>query len=246
MHLDILQSDSNGNGYILHNDSEALLIEAGCHLSLVKKALKFNIKKIVGALITHEHGDHAKYASEYIKQAGIDLYSSAGTFAALKLQSHRTRQIKAGAFYTIGGFKILPFDIKHDAAEPLGFLINHKETGTILFLTDTMYSPYTFTGLNNVIVEANYSTEILAQRMEQAEIPLFVKNRIIKAHMSFENTLSLLAANDLKQVNNIVLIHLSHKHSDENMYREQTEQQTGKAVTIAKPGVSIPFNKTPF
>ena len=47
MKLKCLGSGSSGNCYILENDSEALIIEAGIPFMTVKKALDFNINKIV-------------------------------------------------------------------------------------------------------------------------------------------------------------------------------------------------------
>lgn len=49
-------SSSSGNGYILENENEALLIECGCRFMDCKKAMNFQISKIVGCLISHEHG----------------------------------------------------------------------------------------------------------------------------------------------------------------------------------------------
>lgn len=54
--LKCLGSNSNGNGYILENENEALLIECGCRLMDCKKAMNFKTSKIVGALVSHEHG----------------------------------------------------------------------------------------------------------------------------------------------------------------------------------------------
>ena len=50
------------------------------------KALNFNVSKIVGCIVTHEHGDHAKYYHEFVK-SGIDVYSTDGTKESL-LKSH--------------------------------------------------------------------------------------------------------------------------------------------------------------
>ena len=61
MRLRCLGSSSLGNCYLLENDRECLVLEAGLPMKEVKKALDFDISKIVGVLITHEHGDHAKY-----------------------------------------------------------------------------------------------------------------------------------------------------------------------------------------
>ena len=42
MELTVLASSSSGNGYILHNDNEALIIEAGVRFKEAQKALDFN------------------------------------------------------------------------------------------------------------------------------------------------------------------------------------------------------------
>jgi len=245
MKLHIIGTGSKGNSYILQNDSEALLLEAGCNFAEVKKALGFNLRKVAGCLITHEHGDHAKFI-ENVAKASIDTYSHVKTFEALKVFGHRYKAIEPMRMLEIGRFRVLPFEVKHDAAAPLGFLINHPDTGNVLFLTDTMYSPYTFEGLNNIIVEANYSTEIIKRKCDEQLLPIFLRDRVIKSHLSFENCTKLLLANDLTKVNNIVLIHLSDGNSDEAMFKDETEKQTGKLVTVARNGMVIDFNKTPF
>jgi len=55
MKLEVLGSSSLGNCYILSDDNEALLIECGVSFNEVKKALNFNVKKIVGCVVSHSH-----------------------------------------------------------------------------------------------------------------------------------------------------------------------------------------------
>ena len=55
MNLKVLGSGSSGNCYLLENETECLVIEAGLPLMEVKKAIGFNIKKIVGVVASHEH-----------------------------------------------------------------------------------------------------------------------------------------------------------------------------------------------
>jgi glyoxylase-like metal-dependent hydrolase (beta-lactamase superfamily II) len=55
MILDCLGSNSSGNSYLIHDDSECLVIEAGVNMSESKKALDFNIDKIRGVIISHGH-----------------------------------------------------------------------------------------------------------------------------------------------------------------------------------------------
>lgn len=155
MRLHILNSNSQGNAYILYNQDEALLIEAGVNFDRVKQVLNFQLSKVAGCIISHEHKDHCKYVNDVLK-ASIDVWATAGTHQAMgTADHHRARITFSGDQFSAGKFKIKPFDVKHDAAEPAGFLINHPECGTVLFLTDSYYSEYKFPGLNNVIIEAN-------------------------------------------------------------------------------------------
>ena len=71
--LKVLGSGSSGNCYILENENEALIIEAGLPFMEVKKALNFNVMKIVGMISSHEHGDHYKYFEQYKMQESIRL-----------------------------------------------------------------------------------------------------------------------------------------------------------------------------
>lgn len=246
MRLTIIGSNSQGNCYILQNDEEALIIECGVNISRIKEALNFKIRKVAGCILTHEHGDHAASLAD-IGKLGINTYSSFGTFEACKIRSHRHKVLVPLREQQIGNFKVLPFDTKHDAAQPLGFFIQHAETGNILFLTDTMYSQYKFRGMHNLIIEANFSQAIIKQKQESGVLPKFLKDRVISSHLSIENCVSLLEANDLSQVNNIVLIHLSDGNSDEADFKTQVEKCTGKNVFVARANMEIDnFNKTPF
>ena len=56
MRLRVVDTGSKANGYILGNDEEVLLIEAGCSFMDVKKALDFNIRPICGLICSHSHG----------------------------------------------------------------------------------------------------------------------------------------------------------------------------------------------
>ena len=244
MKLKVLGSSSKGNSYILESDSQVLVIEAGIRLSEVKKAIGFDVNKIVGCIISHEHGDHAAYINDFTKSA-IDVFCSRGTASNFNV-NHRLHEIAAGTMIQIGEFKVLPFDVVHDAAEPFGFLINHRESGNILFLTDTFYSEFTFRDLNNIILEANYDLAILEANIKSGKLNPSIRNRIVTSHMSLQTAKELLSANDLSKVNNIVLIHLSDGNSDAVNFKKEIEQVTGKTITIADGGTEIILNKTPF
>ena len=246
MKLKIIGTGSKGNAYILKNENEALLIECGVNISDIKKALDFDLSKVVGCLCTHEHMDHSKAIWDVMK-LGIDVYASSGTLKSRYVdEQSRANPVVSRQNFKAGNFKIMAFDVKHDAKEPLGFLIEHPDCGRVLFLTDTFYCKYTFPNLNNIIVEANYSKEIIDRKFGPESGKEFLRNRILKSHFSLENCKEMLSANDLSKVNNIVLIHLSDSNSDEKQFQKEVSELTGKNVTVASNGMEIPFKITPF
>lgn len=246
MKLTVLNSNSRGNCYILQNDQEAMILECGVRLSAVKKVLGFNVSKVVACLVTHEHGDHSKYINDFLDTA-IPVYASPGTINSLKLKStFRPTEVLPRIQYEFGGFKVIPFDVKHDCAQPLGFQISHPETGTILFVTDSYYIPYTFQGLSHILIECNYSSDILNENYQTGKIVRKVKDRVIESHMSLDTCRSALQANDLSQVRNIILLHLSDNNSDERRFLKEIKEATGKRVFIAQKGFEIELNKNLF
>lgn len=247
MELTVLGSSSKGNAYIIQNQAEAIILECGVPFMEVKKALSFNISKVVGCLCTHEHSDHSGYLKDVLK-ARIPVYMSAGTNRkACPENAHFLPFLcEAGVKFKIGNFTVLPFNVKHDCEEPLGFYIKHRETGNVLFATDTFYLPNTFAGLNNILLECNYRMDLLQQNIEAGRIPAALRDRTLQSHMSFDTCKEALLANDLTKVNNIVLLHLSDGNSNADEFKRDIHQATGKRVHVADKGLKIKLNRTPF
>lgn len=248
MKLHVLGSNSKGNGYILEGKSQILLLECGLPLKDVKEALNFDLTKVVGCCITHEHLDHAGHIKDFIK-SGIPVYTSQGTIDAVsqKLNSDfGMNPIQVGRRYQIGKFGVMPFDILHDCNQPFGFLIQHEEMGLCAFITDTHYIPNTFKGLNQILIEANYEERILNENLIDGKIDNMRYQRVIRSHMSLETCVEALKKNELKGVQNIVLIHLSPQNSDASLFKSRVVEATGKNVHIALKGLVIDFNKSPY
>ena len=245
MKLKVLGSGSKGNCYILQGKKESLIIECGVNFKEVKRALNFNLSSVRGCLVTHEHKDHSKAVKE-ITGAGIDIYLSKGTKDAIKVNGHRIHSVEPMEIFEAGEFKILAFETKHDCKEPLGFLIKHPEMGTMLFATDTYYLEYTFEDLNHILIECNYSDEIINENIEAGHIPLSLKNRVYKSHFSLSNVIGFMGANDLKSVRNIVLLHLSDGNSNAKEFQRAIEECTKKEVFVADEGLEIDISLYPF
>lgn len=245
MRLIVIGTGSNGNCYLLRdNNGSVLIIECGLTISKIKQGLDFNLNDIAGCLLSHSHSDHSKSAQQ-LTQLGIKIYTTPLTKQSLGFDSRNIIAIPPLRTLKLGAYTIKPFDCKHDV-EIYGFLIEHEEMGTTLFMTDTYYCEYIFPGLNNIIIEANYCENIVEEKMQNSQTNGFLRDRVIESHMSLQTCIKTLQEYDLSKVNNIVVIHLSDSHSDENLFLHEIRNATGKNVTIADKGKIINFDLTPF
>jgi phosphoribosyl 1,2-cyclic phosphodiesterase len=231
--ITVLASSSAGNAYLLDGRSP-LLLDCGLSIRELKRATGYRLSSLAGCLCTHEHGDHSKAAADLMR-AGVDCYMSQGTADALGLSGHRLRVVKPLQQVQIGAWTVLPFDTVHDAAEPLGFLIA-GDGEKVLYLTDTAYCPYCFRGLTRIMIECNYSKEILDRNIEAGRLHPGMRRRLLRSHMSLDRVLDFLAANDLTAVREIILVHLSDGNSDAGEFKRQVQAATGRMVRVAEKG----------
>lgn len=241
MVLKVLGSSSQGNCYILENKNEALIIEAGVRFIEVKKALGFDIRKVSGCLITHQHNDHAKYIKAMV-ESGFPTLALEEVWTAKGVTGSRAYCIERGKGYRFGRFKVLPFDAFHDVP-CVGYLIDHPETGRIMFLTDSCMCEYVFPGLNQVMIECNYSDAKLVEAINAGRTLPSQRERLMTSHMELNTCKGFLCANDLTNVANIVLLHLSDNNSDEKNFVSEIERQTGKVVYAAHTGLEIELDR---
>ncbi len=245
MKLHILGSNSLGNGYVLGNDREALLIEAGVSMRYVKKALKWQLNKLVGAVVSHEHNDHAKFVKE-VAASGVVVLALKEVFNVHGLLGKPfTKEVVPFKGYKVGGFKVQPLPVKHDVP-CVGYIIQHNDMGKLLFVTDTVTFDYTVPGLTAVLIEANYADDILNENIAREPKKAAQRNRLLNSHMEIGQTKQILSELDLSAVENIVLIHLSDDNSDEQRFVAEVHDQTYKTVWAASPGMIIDLSKEPY
>lgn len=232
MEIKIIASGSSGNAYLVSDPKTTLLIECGVSFKRIQQGCNFRTNDIAGCLLSHGHKDHSKAAQDLISR-GIDVYTSQGTIDALSLSSHCVHAIKELFRFEIGTFSVFPFDIEHDAPEPLGFLITSTVTEeTLLFLTDSFYCRYVFKGLTHIMIEANYSLDILRENIESDSGMGARKSRILESHMSIDNLEDMLKANDLSRVQQIYLIHMSSDNGDPDGFKDRIQRLTGAEVYV--------------
>lgn len=228
--VNVLGSSSGGNCYVIDNGSSRLMLECGLPWRAIRKALNFQTSSIDGILVTHEHMDHAKAVKEAAK-SGMDLYMSKGTAEALGVSGHRVHPCEKQRQFTIKGWTVIPFGTVHDAVDPLGFLVSSGED-KLLFLTDTAYCEYRFTGLTHLLIECNFSNEILERNVENGTIDGSRRKRLLNSHLSLDRVKDFLKVNGTSSLVEIWLMHLSDENSDEAQFKKEIQQETGVPVYV--------------
>lgn len=242
-----INSDSDGNGYVLFNQSEALVLEAGVSLDKLKKALDFNMGIVQGVLFSHVHSDHSKYIKDYIKHFKCCSHADGLFFHGVQFH-YNAKTIEPNKLYTIGSFNFVPFELVHDVTT-FGFLIETKSTQdncntteNICFITDTKELNYNFVNLTQIFVECNYDDTLIDTNQYNGKLPSFLADRIRNSHLSLEQVKEFLLRQDLTKVKNIVLLHLSSRNSNSLEFKKEIENLTGKMVHIADSGMEIDLN----
>lgn len=243
MKLIVVNSNSKGNSYALDSGSEILLLEAGMKMADVKRAIDYRLADVVGCVVTHEHGDHAKYAVEY-SRFGVEVYGP-------KALENGKKSFPFGKYHSllvertkkIGGFRVVPFHNYHDV-EIYGYLINHPDCGSILFSTDSYKLGMTLRGINHFLIEANYEDSMLKENVKNGSISKAQSDRIMLSHMSLNYCIEYLRDCEAdKSAKTITLCHLSERNSDPAIFRNTVAGAFGVPTFIAQKGLVVELNK---
>jgi phosphoribosyl 1,2-cyclic phosphodiesterase len=226
LEIQTIASGSAGNCYIITSGKSKIMIECGITAREIRKTIGFKLSEVLACLVSHEHKDHCKAVKD-ITKAGIDVYMSPGTAEEIGIESHRIRPCFPMNPFRVGPFTVLPFDVQHDAKQPLGFLIQ-SGSDKLVFVTDSYYCRYRFKGLTHIMIECNYSLGILEQNIADGLVPGAIRSRIIRSHFELENVKDFLSANDLSAVEEIHLIHISSGNGDPDRFRREIQESTGK------------------
>lgn len=234
-------SGSSGNCYMIDDGTTQLIIEAGVQFRKVQQAMRFDFSRVAGCLISHEHRDHCKYVPQLIDSTAIDFYSTQGTFKGMS--EDPVLHLEANDFYRfgflkyevptmIGTWQVSPFKTEHDVNEPCGFLIDNIAGDRLIFITDSYYVKYRFPNVTHMMIEANYSKEVINKKMISG-FDVKRKTRLIESHFDFDQTKAFIKANKSTRLQEVWLLHLSDSNSIEKQFKEETQQLVGVPVYIA-------------
>ena len=236
MHLTCLGSSSAGNCYLLtSNSGETLILDCGIPIKEITKGLNWNIMGIQGAVCTHCHSDHSLSLAE-LRNIGIDVF-------------HPSVDPNIGVV-NFGSFRVQSFDLTtldgrctHTNADGsecpcCGFLITHKEMGRMIYATDTELIKWKFKSINHILLGVNYDKDLIDNE-DSAKV-----NHVYRGHMSIDTACDFVKSNNSKDLQNVIMCHLSKNNADKDLFIDKMKSTVPNAnVDVAEPEKSWVLQK---
>jgi len=222
MKLTVYASGSTGNCALLQGGGAGVLLDAGLSCRRICAGLAqsdVDPHSLDGIFITHEHSDHTKGLSVFLKQYPVNVYAPGTVAGELRrsLPGALPMLVKTIEFeqpVTMGSMTVTPFPTPHDTPQSAGYRLEGDgvsfalatDTGCV---TDTMLRY--LSGTDAVLVEANHDLTML----REGPYPVYLKRRILAdtGHLSNAECTwlaSVLAQRGTKQ---IILGHLSRENN---------------------------------
>ncbi|MEG0821106.1 MAG: MBL fold metallo-hydrolase, partial [Burkholderiaceae bacterium] len=211
----MLRFTSLGSG----SGGNALLVEAGeggartrvlidCGFSARQCALRLERRGVVpesidAILVTHEHSDHVAGVAAFSRRHRVPVYCSEGTARAAGLIDAKLdlQTMVSGSREAIGAIELDPFEVPHDAAEPLQFVLSDgaRRLGVVTDLGHpTALVEEALAQLDGLVLECNHDPGLLAA----GPYPAFLKARVAgdRGHLSNPQAAGLLARLDRRRL----------------------------------------------
>lgn len=226
-----------GNCYALYdNDGKILLLDLGLARKQILRGIDFNVSDVVGAVVSHGHGDHSKAVKDF-ENMGIPVFKPYEKFYQIKL---------------CGDFKIKPFALtdkngkfmhtNNDGSECpcYGFLIEHEDMGKLLYITDTELVKWRFSGINHILISCNYQKKYISDSAK--------RNHVLRGHMELETVKDFIKANKSNALRTVILCHLSGDSADPLECLAEVQNVVGDGVkcVCAAAGLETELSLTPF
>jgi phosphoribosyl 1,2-cyclic phosphodiesterase len=228
--LVVLGSGSRGNAFAVSSGGCWMLIDAGFGPKVLAQRARqagVDLTNLVGIVLTHEHGDHARGAGGLARKMGCPVYASRGTLTALadRLAGAVRHRVHAHKTMAVGPFTVTGCRTSHDAAEPMAFVVggNGAKVGIALDLgRPTAAVRYLLRGVTALLLEANHDEVML----RTGPYPPMVRDRIAGAggHLSNRAAAELLSELCHRRLESIVLVHLSDRCNRAALARSQVEE----------------------
>lgn len=208
-------SGSNGNCYYVGTETDAILIDAGASFSEISRrmnTLGLCPSKLRGIFVSHEHTDHVRGLELVAHRWNLPIWGTKKTLLRCRLgrSVHRGVAIEPGDWMGVGSLGVFPFRKKHDAVDPVSFVVEHGGVRVGVFTDIGRCCEaliHAFKTCHAVFLESNYCEEMLAN----GSYPYHLKHRISGGYGHISNTeaLALFREHRSPHLSHLLLAHLS-------------------------------------
>jgi phosphoribosyl 1,2-cyclic phosphodiesterase len=219
-----LASGSSGNSFLIRNSQGSMLIDAGLSgKQLVERLNDVGVDpcSLKGILVSHAHIDHVKGVGVLSRKFKLPVFINEKTFNAAEKtlgKLCRRESFQTGRAFEFSGFKIHPFSVPHDCADPVGFRISNgsasvgvaTDLGVVTGLVRNL-----LTGLTAVILESNHDPTMLRDGPYPWELKQRVRSRL--GHLSNEQSANLLERIVSDELRFVILAHMSETNNTEQL-----------------------------
>ena len=248
-----LASSSSGNCTYISASSGSILVDTGISCRRIFNTLADlgeDAMNIGAVLLTHEHIDHIKGLSVFLKKTKAEVYAPAAVIReaaySLMLPDCGLHEIKANEPFEVSGMLVRAFQTLHDSRDSVGYRIVTPDEHTIAVATDlgivTDDVEAGVMGAETVLLESNYDPFLL----KMGPYPPHLKARIASDHGHLSNDDA--AAFACRLIDNgttrITLGHLSRENNNPAL----AEQTTFDALNVhgAKRGLDYELSVAPY
>lgn len=190
-------SGSSGNCSYVGDDRHAILIDAGVDPTVIVAKLKeygISMTRIDGIFLTHDHGDHVRYAYTILRaNRHMKLYCTPKVLNGMLRRHSISRRIKdyhqpvyKEFTVNVGQFAITPFEVMHDGTDNAGYFIQHGDLSLAVATDLGCISPrveHYMARANFIMLESNYDLPMLMS----GPYPDYLKARIVSQNGHLDN-----------------------------------------------------------
>lgn len=249
-----LASGSTGNATLVQMNDTNILVDAGISCRKITESLKsldLTPSNLHAIVITHEHTDHVKGLRVWSKKNKTPIFAPENTWMNIQERKEIDRvccRILPKTL-TIGDITIMPFNISHDAVEPMGFSFycdQHKcsvvtDIGVISSEVEAALADSDI-----LMLEANHDIDML----KTGSYPFVLKKRILsnQGHLSNWECAKLINRLIEKKSMKIILAHLSEENNLPSLARKtvqdfltNNDKNDYAEIKIAQPDSIVGF-----
>lgn len=227
MKLKCIATGSTGNCYTLTSDSgETLILDCGIPIKEIKKGLDWNVRNVVGCIVSHVHSDHSKSVKD-LETMGMPVFAPYRSLKPMIIGDYKLK-IQAFDLTTVDG-RWTHTNADGSECPCYGFLITHKEMGRILYITDTELIKWRFKDINHILLGVNYDKDLI-DRDNAGKA-----NHVFRGHLSIDTACDFVKANYSDSLQNVIMCHLSSENADRDSFIEKMKKVAcGANVDVAE------------